>query len=211
MGKNSAATNSKREQAQAMVANQQKKAKRTRLITISVAAAAALAIAVPTAVVLTGEANQRAAVTAAAEQPIDGVQVYGDLTSNHVEDDVDYPQQPGVGGDHYPIWANCGVYNKEIAETRAVHSLEHGAVWISYRPDISAEEKAALEELVGDRTYLLLSPFEEQEEPIKLSAWGVQLAVDSASDPRIAPFITKYRQGEQTPEPGAACTGGLDG
>ncbi|GER23623.1 membrane protein [Zafaria cholistanensis] len=211
MGKNTASANSKREQAQAMVANQQKKAKRTRLITIGVAAAAALAIAVPTAVVLSGEAKQRAELEAAASQPIEGVQVYTDLASNHVQTDVDYPQRPGVGGDHYPVWANCGIYNREIDETHAVHSLEHGAVWITYRSDISAEEKAALEELVGERTYLLLSPFNDQEEPIKLSAWGVQLAVDTASDPRIPTFIAKYRQGEQTPEPGAACTGGLDG
>jgi hypothetical protein len=42
-----------------------------------------------------------------------------------------------------------------------------------------------------------------------LSAWGKQLTVDSADDPRVSQFFTKYVQGAQTPEPGAACTGGL--
>ncbi|WP_194915354.1 DUF3105 domain-containing protein, partial [Catenulispora rubra] len=44
--------------------------------------------------------------------------------------------------------------------------------------------------------------------PITVTAWGKQLNVDSATDARIAKFISKYMQGPQTPEPGAACTGG---
>jgi hypothetical protein len=44
--------------------------------------------------------------------------------------------------------------------------------------------------------------------PVVLTAWGTQLEVDDASDPRVEPFLAKYRQGEQTPEPGAPCTGG---
>ncbi|UNX53333.1 DUF3105 domain-containing protein [Georgenia sp. TF02-10] len=41
-----------------------------------------------------------------------------------------------------------------------------------------------------------------------LSAWGVQLSVDDAADPRIDAFLAKHVQGEQTPEPGASCSGG---
>jgi hypothetical protein len=33
--------------------------------------------------------------------------------------------------------------------------------------------------------------------------------VNTASDPRVDQFLTKYVQGAQTPEPGAACTNGL--
>lgn len=42
-----------------------------------------------------------------------------------------------------------------------------------------------------------------------LTAWGKQVAVDSAKDPRVDQFFAKYVQGPQTPEPGAACTGGM--
>ncbi|MFB0835438.1 DUF3105 domain-containing protein [Arthrobacter halodurans] len=202
---------SQRARAQAVVAQQQRKAKRTKALTIGVAAAAVLAIAVPTAVVIGSQAAERDALAAAAAQPIEGVQTFEIASSNHTEAPVSYPQSPGVGGDHFPGWANCGVYDQEVVETHAVHSLEHGAVWISYSEDASTEDVAALEELVGERTYLLLSPFAAQEEPIKLSAWGSQLAVDSPTDPRVETFIQKYRQGPQTPEPGAACTGGIDG
>jgi hypothetical protein len=40
------------------------------------------------------------------------------------------------------------------------------------------------------------------------SAWGYQVKLDSASDPRLEQFIRTFEQGPQTPEPGAACVGG---
>jgi len=42
-----------------------------------------------------------------------------------------------------------------------------------------------------------------------LTAWGHQRTVTSASDPNVDKFFETYVQGRQTPEPGAACTGGL--
>jgi len=211
MSENTRTPSSKREQAQALVAKQQKQAKRTRIITVSVAVAAVLAIAIPTTIVISQEAAERDAAAAEAARPIEGAQTFEIASANHTEAPVTYEQSPGVGGDHFPAWANCGIYDREIVETHAVHSLEHGAVWISYNEDASDADVAALKELVGDRTYMLLTPFAAQEEPIKVSAWGVQMVADSPADPRIETFIQKYRQGPQTPEPGAACTGGLDG
>ncbi|MFF5793305.1 DUF3105 domain-containing protein [Paeniglutamicibacter sp. NPDC012692] len=198
----------KREEAQAVLAKAKAKEKRTKILTISIAAAAILAIAVPTAVVLSGAAQKKAEVQSAAKAPIDGVQNYTIGTVQHTQNPVTYPQKPGVGGDHFPVWKNCGIYTEPVQETAAVHSLEHGAVWITY-DGISDADVKALNEVVGDRTYMLLSPFPGQGAKIKLSAWGEQLSVDSPTDPRIATFITKYRQGPQTPEPGAACTGGI--
>ena len=62
---------------------------------------------------------------------------------------------------------------------------------------------------VAKTPYTLMSPVKEQAGTIMLSAWGTQLSVDKASDPRVEKFLTKYVQGAQTPEPGAACTNGL--
>jgi hypothetical protein len=89
--------------------------------------------------------------------------------------------------------------------------MEHGAVWLTYRPDLPAAQVQKLTDLVGSSGYVLLSPYAGQASPVTATAWGAQLAVDSASDARMEQFLSKYVQGEQTPEPGAPCTGGVDG
>lgn len=198
----------KREEAQLILAKAKAKEKRTKLLTVAVIAAAALAIVVPTTVVLTGAAQEKSVAAAAANAPIEGVKTYEVASANHVEATVSYDQKPGVGGDHNPVWLNCGIYDAPVPENNAVHSLEHGAVWITY-DGIGDAEVSALKDAVGEKTYLLLSPFPGQDAKIKLTAWGEQLSVDSPDDPRIKTFITKYRQGPQTPEPGAPCTGGI--
>jgi hypothetical protein len=198
----------KRAEAQMVLAKAKAKEKRTKLLTVAVIAAAALAIVIPTSVVLSGAAQEKSAAATAAAAPIDGVKTFEVASSNHVDTTVAYDQKPGVGGDHNPVWLNCGIYETPVPENNAVHSMEHGAVWITY-DGASDAEVAALKEAVGEKTYLILSPFPEQGEKIKLTAWGEQLSVDSPDDPRIKTFITKYRQGAQTPEPGAPCTGGI--
>lgn len=139
-----------------------------------------------------------------------GVQQYDHKAMEHTPGKVDYSESPPTGGEHNPIWMNCGTYDEPLPDEHAVHSLEHGAVWITYEPDLKQSEVDQLEKATPD-TYALLSPYEgDMDSPIVLSAWGYQLGVDSADDPRIKAFMEKYRQGEQTPEPGAACTGGID-
>ena len=138
-----------------------------------------------------------------------GITTFGTLAQTHVTGAVTYPQIPPVGGPHSPVWQNCGIYDKPIANENAVHSLEHGAVWITYQPGLPADQIAQLQALVKGQTYVLLSPYTGLPSPVVASAWSTQLKLNSASDPRLASFISTYRQGPQTPEPGAACTGGV--
>ncbi|MFC8538402.1 DUF3105 domain-containing protein [Streptomyces sp. NPDC057249] len=135
------------------------------------------------------------------------------LTRNHVTDDVHYPMKPPVGGDHNPVWMNCDgeVYKKPIPDVNAVHALEHGSVWVTYTDDAPAADLAKLADRVSSTPYSLMSPYKDQAGAIMLTAWGKQVTVDGADDPRVAQFFAHYVQGPQTPEPGAACTGGLDG
>lgn len=133
------------------------------------------------------------------------------MSRNHVQNAVVYPQEPGVGGDHAPAWVNCGVYPEPINEQRAVHSLEHGAVWLTYNPSLPPAETAALTALAKDKPYLLLSPDKNQTTPITATAWGTQLTLQNADDPRIPAFVRAYAQSPDAPEPGAPCTGGTNG
>ncbi|MEU0721782.1 DUF3105 domain-containing protein [Streptomyces lavendulocolor] len=152
-------------------------------------------------------ANEKEAAKAA---PVAGEKTWSKLSQTHVDKTVDYPMSPPVGGDHAPVWQDCNgnVYDKEIQKENAVHSLEHGAVWVTYNDKATSADVASLKTKVSKTPYTLMSPYKDQPSPITLSAWGHQLKVDKASDPRVGEFLDKYVQGPQTPEPGAACTGG---
>ena len=150
------------------------------------------------------------AASAAPVAEIDGEKTYGGLTREHTTGPVDYPQKPPVGGDHDPVWLNCNgdVYDKPVRNENAVHSLEHGSVWVTYTDKASAADIKALAEKVKKTPYSLMSPYPGQPGTIMLTAWGHQLTVDSAKDPRVDQFFKKYVQGPQTPEPGASCVEG---
>jgi hypothetical protein len=142
----------------------------------------------------------------------DGVKTWkGTLSRNHVTRTVNYPMEPPVGGDHNQVWMNCNgdVYTKALNNMNAVHSLEHGAVWVTYNSKASDADVKALAAKVKKTPYTLMSPVEDQKDPIMLSAWGKQRTVTGASDPNVDKFFASYVQGKQTPEPGAACTNGL--
>ncbi len=152
--------------------------------------------------------NSGSASSTQGKVAVTGLQTYPGLAQDHVTGVVAYPQTPPVGGKHSATWQNCGVYSAPVQNENAVHSLEHGAMWITYRPDLPASEIATI---VGDTSgepYALVSPYPELPSPIVASAWGVQLKLTSASDPRLKSFVEKYKSGSSAPEPGGECTGG---
>lgn len=140
--------------------------------------------------------------------PPEGVDDTEETDRNHVQGEVDYTTQPPAGGDHAAVWQNCGFYDEPIANENAVHSLEHGAVWIQYADDADDPITERIRQL-ADQPYLLASPLGDLESPVVLSAWGKQLQLDSIDDPRVDQFLEAFVGGPQTPEPGASCSGGV--
>lgn len=141
---------------------------------------------------------------------IPGVEIFNNIPpGQHVPGPVTYPQTPPVGGPHNPIWLNCGVYDQPVPNEHAVHSMEHGAVWVTYRPDLAQADVTTLRNLVHGQQYALLSPYPNLPSPVVASAWGLQLKLDKADDPRLAQFIREYANGPQNPEPGAPCSGAM--
>ncbi|KRV51334.1 hypothetical protein AQ490_00775 [Wenjunlia vitaminophila] len=148
--------------------------------------------------------------TAKPKVQVTGEKTWGGLARDHVKDSVDYPMKPPVGGKHDARWQNCDaiVYDKPLRNENAVHGLEHGAVWITYNDKAADADVKALSSKVEKTPYTYMSPYPDQPGPIMLTAWGHQLTVENSKDKRIQQFLDTYVQGEQTPEPGAACTGG---
>ncbi|MDT4933067.1 MAG: hypothetical protein QOK11_959 [Pseudonocardiales bacterium] len=140
---------------------------------------------------------------------IQGVTFTPEASRNHVATTVKYDATPPVGGNHSPYWADCAgtVYANAIANENAVHMLEHGAVWITYKPGLAAADVATLSALVNGKDYMAMSPYPNLSSPISLQSWGYELKVDSASDPRISKFIEALRfNPKTTPEYGATCS-----
>ena len=184
-----------------MRSQQQAMDRRRRLAIIGAATAAVLAIAGAVTISIVREQASKPSLSA--------VQSYT-VKQGHVTTAVTYAQTPPAGGEHAPVWLNCGTYPKPVPNENAVHAMEHGAVWVTYRPDLPAAQVQQLRQAIPD-TYAVLSPYPGLPAPVVASAWGKQLALTGPDDPRLDAFVRAYRQGPQTPEPGAACTGGTDG
>ena len=173
--------------------------------------AGAVAVVVFAAAVIVyavGQVNEANANRVTSADQIAGVQTFEYEAGQHVTTPVAYTETPPVGGEHDPEWADCTgtVYDVDIRHENAVHSMEHGAVWITYDPAVVSG--GALDTLTAfaDESGRMVSPNPGQDSPISLQSWNHQLKVDSADDPRIeqfADFLT-YNQ-EFYPEPGASC------
>ena len=174
--------------------------------------AGAVAVLVFAAAVLTYAVLQ---VNEAEEGRVDsvdeiaGVQTFDYAAGQeHVTTPVTYEQSPPVGGPHDGEWADCTgtVYDVQIRQENAVHSMEHGAVWITYDPEVVSGDALDTLTALADESGRMVSPNPGQDSPISLQSWNHQLKVDSADDPRIeqfADFLT-FNQ-EFFPEPGASC------
>jgi hypothetical protein len=172
---------------------------RGRILTgLVVAVAAALAIV---AFFLPGSTDE-----ASTEAP-QGAVKYEVPSRNHVEGTVAYAQSPPVGGDHAGVWLNCAAYPDPVPTENAVHSMEHGAAWVTYQPELPAAEIQELESLAGD--FVIVSPWPGLQAPVVVSSWGNQIELDGVGDERLLDALRAFRLGPDTPELGAPCSGGV--
>jgi hypothetical protein len=144
-----------------------------------------------------------------ASSDVPGVKSFENLSLQHRNGTITYEQTPPAGGEHNPVWQNAGFYEQQVIREQAVHTLEHGAVWITYRADLPEDQKEELRRIVESQDCLLASPYPVST-PVVASAWGKQLRLKSVDDPKLQEFIVAYRKGPQTPESGAPCTGAVE-
>lgn len=85
--------------------------------------------------------------------------------------------------------------------------MEHGAVWITYQPDLPIDEVAVLQDVALINGRILLSPYPQQKSKVVLTAWDVQIELDSVADHRLGQFVERYVN-TRGPERGSGCDGG---
>lgn len=121
---------------------------------------------------------------------------------------------PPVGGPHNQWWLTCGIYDQPVPNENAVHDLEHGAVWVTYQPNLDQNAVDTLRGIARQYQKIVLSPYPSLSAPIVASAWGggghtgFQIKVQPGQWTQLQSFITKHSGASDAPEPTAACTNG---
>ncbi|MBI2046387.1 MAG: DUF3105 domain-containing protein [Parcubacteria group bacterium] len=106
-----------------------------------------------------------------------------------------YNSNPPSSGWHYANPADPGFYAEAVADEYFIHNLEHGDVWIAYRPGIADDAVAKLRAFAGART--VIAPREANETDIALVAWrhvdAFNIENGLLDETRIRDFITRYQ------------------
>ncbi|MDP1821483.1 MAG: DUF3105 domain-containing protein [Acidimicrobiales bacterium] len=176
------------------------------------AAAAVLALSLAFAA-CSDDGDEDASETAAVEADgaIEGVEVvrFEEAGNLHREGEIAYDHLPPAGGLHNPVPARCGFYREPIPDEHVVHSLEHGAVWLAYSPDLPEADLDALHEIARANDETIVTPYEDLPDRVAVvaSAWPRQLTLTAVDDPRLDRFVEQLQDGDQSPEASVACSG----
>ncbi len=142
------------------------------------------------------------------DDPPIGIEVYPATTNRTVDGPIEYDRNPPTNGNHAPLWQNCGFYTEPIQDRHALHSMDHGVVWVTHRPDLPTQQVEVLR-TYGNENYVIVSPYPGQDAPATVTSWRVQLELDSADDPRLEQFVDQFKISELAPLSGNRCTLGV--
>lgn len=119
----------------------------------------------------------------------------------------DGPEPPTSGDHSEPVpWQ---IYTQEIPDMNVIHNMEHGGVYISYRPDLPANQVAKIQALFfapySNKDFTvskaILAPRAKNDAPIIMSSWLRSMKLDSFDEQKM---IEYYRQNVgKSPEPAA--------
>jgi hypothetical protein len=122
--------------------------------------------------------------------------------SGHEEKDFkesDYKQNPPTSGNHFPRWAQDGVYNPGDTPDlgQLVHTLEHGRIDVQYKPGTPATTIAKLENLLKENEdgyhMLLFENSTKMPFAVAATAWDQQLGCPTMND-KVFDAIRTFRE-----------------
>jgi hypothetical protein len=136
---------------------------------------------------------------------------------------IKYGSNPPSSGTHYGTWAAFRTYSTPIERGFAVHSMEHGAVVISYNCDDCDAEIAAAEALITELdvdplccsseaacaapvSRMILMPDPELDVRFAAASWGFTLKA-SCFEPEV---FRAFAQAHRGRGPEAVCADGAD-
>jgi hypothetical protein len=111
-----------------------------------------------------------------SEQNAPGV-AYPEIGQEHISLEAALPKpynsNPPSSGAHYPTPANWGIYDYEVNDKIFIHNLEHGGIWIAYRPSISANVIEDLKDINKEfgGSKIVMAPRSANDADIAIVAW----------------------------------------
>jgi len=150
----------------------------------------------------------------------EGTQTILVTENQHVNGTIYAANEVPAGGNMDAAWQNCGFYPGQIRAENIMHSMEHGAVWVAFDPELSDDDISSLRRFVSRSEKVLrrfvsrsekvvVSPVADIGAPVIVSAWGFQLDIDDLEDSRLDQFVNEFSGASSAPEPGGRCSGGI--
>ncbi|MBI4363625.1 MAG: DUF3105 domain-containing protein [Candidatus Doudnabacteria bacterium] len=103
-----------------------------------------------------------------------------------------YNSNPPTSGCHDPQPAAWGSYSQTLSDQALIHNLEHGGIWVSYKPDIDSETVAKLNDFAKRYRKVVVEPRSANDANITLAAWGRLSKLDSYDEGAILRFIQAF-------------------
>ncbi len=92
------------------------------------------------------------------------------------------------------------MYQEQPADEQLVHNLEHGGIWISYKPDIDADTKAKIEAVgKANPNSVIVTPRPQNDSPIVIASWIRLMKFEAYDEEKILNFIKANKN--KSPEP----------
>ncbi len=99
-----------------------------------------------------------------------------------------YNSNPPTSGAHAGP-APWGFNEAEIVDQNAIHNIEHGGIWISYK-DIDEQSLEVLRNIARTNSQsVIISPRAANDSPVAIASWGRLLKTDVIDEEQIKEFI----------------------
>lgn len=127
------------------------------------------------------------------QKPLMGEKI-PDMGQIHVkqgESHVAYNSNPPTSGPHTDDGvAGAGIHEKQVADELLVHSLEHGAVIVSYKADLPQNQVEKIKNAFnGASGKKIMVPRKNLDVPVALTSWNYLLKLKTIDERQIQAFI----------------------
>jgi thiol-disulfide isomerase/thioredoxin len=164
--------------------------------TIILAATALTALVVATWVLLPASGSQDSTTSApqVAQSSLQ-TETFAIVSQNHIKqgDPTNYNSNPPTSGGHFGTQRPWGVFGGKVADQGAIHNIEHGGIWIAYKPDLDPAQVKQLRQIAAKYpNAVIMSPRAENDDPIAVVSWGRVMRLEAVDAAAIDLYIRTY-------------------